>query len=166
MIFEEDHQIEQYWFNDITCKILVDVFKEKSFPCFACAPRLGKYFVELGYSARILDIDKRFADVHGFHHWNIYRPETLSENYDVVFIDPPFYRVRLDQLFAAAAMLTRYCFDKPLAICYDVTRENNLLGTFAKFMLEPTGIFPMYISASPRVQVYANFGSKEFPRKI
>jgi hypothetical protein len=27
MILEEDHSIEQYWFDDVTCSILTDVLK-------------------------------------------------------------------------------------------------------------------------------------------
>jgi hypothetical protein len=80
-------------------------------------------------------------------------------------MDPPFNRVKLDIMFNAIRTLTRNVPEKHVMVCYPVNLERNLLGTFSRFMLQPTGIFPLYVSAkSVNVQVYANFPHREFPK--
>ena len=144
---DENHQLEQYFWDAESVSRLADfVEKTSKNPCCLCAPTLGKELVKRGVSTTILDIDERFSDLPGFKKFDLYRPKFTGDAYDLIICDPPFWNVKLSQLFAAIRLLSAYNFQQPLLISYSVRREVNLLGTFWKFNLQPTGYRPGYVS--------------------
>lgn len=140
----ELHGKEQYFFDKATIEHLCDFLSCFKNPCCLCAPLLGKAMAENGHKITILDIDERFSQIKGFRHFDIYRPKSLDDYFDIILCDPPFFNVSLSQLFSAVRILGKNDFCQPLLISYLKRRENKILGTFAKYSLKPTGYHPSY----------------------
>ena len=62
----------------------------------------------------------------------------------MIVCDPPFYNASLSQLFAAIKRLSRNDYTQPILLSYLVRRSASVMGTFARFGLEPTGYRPGY----------------------
>ena len=140
----ELHKHEQYLFNKKTLSLLSKMLEPYSDPCCMCCPLLGKTVSNSGRHVHILDIDRRFEDIPGFTYYDVYKPSWLGIDFDLIICDPPFFKVSLSQLFAALRVLSMNRFDQPIAVTYLKRRENDILGTFAKFGLKPTGYQPTY----------------------
>lgn len=157
----ENHQIEQFFWDEATIAAVADVASRFENPCCLCAPMVGRELEKRGIAARVLDSDARFADVAGFAFFDLYRPAWLGEDFGVIVCDPPFWKVSLSQLFAAIRILSLYQYTQPLAICYPTRRGANLSGTFARFELQPSGFFPKYRTVQDternHIEFFANF---------
>ncbi len=169
MIPEERHANEQYFFDGPTCRRLAELLAGFARPCCLCAPLVAQALVARHRPVWLLDIDRRFASVPGFVEWNVCRPRRLDVDFDVILCDPPFFKVGLQQLFAALRMLGRYDFGRRLMISYLVRRSGALLATFARFGLRPTGVRLGYLSvqscAKNEIELYANWDwQRENPR--
>lgn len=158
---EELHENEQYFFDAATLDELATMFAAFERPCVLCAPMLGRVLAERKVDVRILDIDRRFADVPGFIYWDVHRPTRLNEQFDAIFCDPPFFNVSLSRLFRAIRVLARFDFAQPLAITHLARRSSAIEGTFAPFSLAPAGYHPGYQTVKRceknEVEVFANF---------
>ena len=141
---DEKHEQDQYFFDRDTLEHLAGFLG--SFPrvCLLCAPMLGRVMSAQRGGVTVLDIDERFCQVQGFRYWNIYRPEAVQEDFDLVVCDPPFHKVSLSQLFRAIRVLTRFRADHRLLVSYLWRRQHAVVGTFRTYALEPTGYFPAY----------------------
>lgn len=156
----ENHDVEQYFFNEETVKKLADFAIQFKNPCLLGMPMVGVELEKRGIEVRTLDIDERFSYLKGFKKFDIYRPRHLGEDYGVILCDPPFNKVKLSQLFSAIRMLAQNKWDQPLGIAYLKSRELALTGTFAHFKLQPTGYNPGYLTVHQaehnKVELYAN----------
>lgn len=161
----ELHKNEQYFFNQATLHDLGGFLARWSSPCCLCAPLLGKYLRDRGVNVTILDIDDRFESMSGFRKYNIYKPEHLKEEFDLILCDPPFFKVSLSQLFAAIRNLSHGDFSQKIMVSYLKRRESAVLGTFARFGIEPTGYSPTYQTVQKcernLVEFYSNFGVRK-----
>ncbi|HKV08258.1 MAG TPA: hypothetical protein VJ725_08980 [Thermoanaerobaculia bacterium] len=161
----ELHENEQYFFDEKTLDQLSGFLLRFSAPCCICAPLLGKRLAERGAAVTVLDIDERFAGVRGFRRWDLYRPEWLGQEFDVIVCDPPFFNASLSQLFAALRMLARNDFSQPMLVSYLKRRSEAILGTFAPFGLKPTGYLPSYqtVEAGERneIEFFSNLPEEE-----
>src|SRR5689334_2564510 len=81
---EEHHHREQYFFDEKTLRELADFVGSFERPCCLCAPMLGRELHRRGRAVRVLDVDRRFADLSGFVEWDLYRPRHLDEEFDLV----------------------------------------------------------------------------------
>jgi len=157
---EENHQREQYFFDGPTLAALADYVSTFDNPCLLCAPMVGRELHRRGRTVRVLDVDRRFADLPGFVEWDLYRPRHLDEEFDLVLCDPPFFNVKLSQLFKAIRLLCRFDTGRRVMISYPVRRERALLGTFAPFGLAATGYRPGYLTVQKceknEIEFYAN----------
>lgn len=164
----ELHENEQYFFDEATLARLSGFLLRFSAPCCLCAPLLGKRLAERGANMTVLDIDGRFSGVRGFRRWDIYRPEWLGAEFDLIVCDPPFFNVSLSQLFAALRMLSRNDFSQPLLVSYLKRRSEAILGAFAPFGLEPTGYLPSYQTVQPvernEIEFFSNLPEEEIRR--
>ena len=140
----ELHENEQYFFDGATLEYLTDFLSQYESPCCLSAPAVGKLLSERGAKVSVLDIDERFSQVPGFRRFDVFRPEWIGEKFDIILCDPPFFKVSLSQLFRAIRLLSQHDYLQPLLISYLVRREANICGTFSRFDLQPTGIFPTY----------------------
>ncbi|MBL9008499.1 MAG: hypothetical protein JNJ46_29830 [Myxococcales bacterium] len=160
---DERHENEQYFFDGPTLDRLAAFVCSFARPCCVCAPLLGRAVSRRGHSVRILDIDERFADTPGFLRWDLNRPIWLDEAFDLIVCDPPFFNVSLSRLFRALRVLSQNRFDQPVLISYPTRRGSNLMATFHRFGLQPSGYFPRYLTvqASERntIEFYSNLGS-------
>ncbi len=166
---DENHHREQYFFDAATLASLARLITPYKNPCLLCAPMLARTLQQDQGRGdrgkrrvfRLLDTDDRFADLPGFVHWDLMRPTAMSETYDLIFCDPPFFNVPLSRVFTALRLLAKFDYRQRVMIAYLTRREGALLGTLARFNLEATGIFPGYqtvdTSEKTEIQIYANF---------
>ena len=161
----ELHENEQYFFAEPTLAHLATFLARFAAPCCLCAPLVGRRLAEQGVAVTILDIDERFAIVPGFRRYNLYRPEWLDQEFDIIVCDPPFFNVSLSQLFAAIRLISHNHFEQPLLITYLQRRSAAILGAFAPFGLQPTGYLPSYqtVQAIERntIEFFGNLGQEE-----
>lgn len=75
--------------------------------CIICAPTLAKVLhEEWDLKVTILDIDDRFKDtLPGYKHWDLQTPEYFENDFELIFIDPPFFYISLDQMAKAMSVL-------------------------------------------------------------
>jgi len=161
----ELHKNEQYFFDDATLKRLASFLDRFDHLCILCAPALGQELAQSGRHITVLDIDDRFTHVPGFLHWNIYRPQWLTQTFDIIVCDPPFFNVSLSQLFRAIRMLAHNNFDQPLLISYLHRRAHAIKGTFSPFKIEPTGFYPGYVTVQKteknEIEFFSNLGEND-----
>lgn len=160
----ELHQHEQYFFDRPTITHLADFISAYPNPCCICCPMLGRELAARNIAVRILDIDDRFASLPGFRHYDLHRPEWLGEEYGIIVCDPPFYNISLSRLFAGLRLLSRNLYTQPLLITYLARRSSNILGTFSRFNLQPTGYRPTYQTVQKatrnEIEFYGNLGTE------
>jgi hypothetical protein len=158
---EERHEREQYFFDAETLGVLADFVSRFERPCCLCAPMVGRELHRRGRTVRVLDVDRRFADLPGFVEWDLYRPRHLDETFDLILCDPPFFNVSLSQLFTAVRLLAHFDVASNVMISYPVRRRGAILGTFRPFALRPTGYRPGYQTVQQcdknDIEFYANF---------
>jgi len=152
---------EQYFFDAATVERFCGLLAPFERPVLICAPMLGREWTRRGRSATILDIDARFADVPGFVHWDIRAPRHLSERFDVIVCDPPFFNVSLRQLRTALEVLSHHDPAQRLAVTYLRRRGPAFTKALAQFGLRPTGMLATYATVDPAernaIEVFANF---------
>lgn len=157
---EEHHHREQYFFDEKTLQELADVVQMFANPCCLCAPMVGRELHRRKRTVRVLDVDRRFADLPGFVESDLYRPTHLAEVFDLILCDPPFFNVSLSQLFKAVRILCHFDLSQKVLISYPVRRERAILGTFRPFALRPTGYCPGYVTLQKceknEIQFYGN----------
>lgn len=163
----EDHSREQYFWDSATLENLAEVAACFENPACLCAPLLGSELERRNIACTTLDVDTRFQNLAGFAAFDISRPIWQSSDYGAIFCDPPFWIISLSQLFAAIRLLCHHDFEKPLAICYPARRGANLIATFSRFKLKPTGFFPTYRTVQTehqrsKIEFFANF---EWPKQ-
>lgn len=155
---QENHQREQYWFNEPTLKRLGQLVGQYDDAVALCCPMLGQYMVDRKVTPpTVLDIDPRFEGEHWFKTWNIHRPAKLSFKPKLVIVDPPFKTIKLDRLWAALRVIVDDDFTTPVVFSWLKRTENRLLGVFSQYGMQPTGLVPGYVSCNPEAELYANF---------
>lgn len=164
----ELHENEQYFFDRPTLTHMADFVSAYPNPCCICCPLLGRELAARDIPVRILDIDERFSSLPGFRRFDLHRPEWLGEEFGIIVCDPPFYGVSLSRLFAALRLLSRNLYTQPLLISYLVRRSSSILGTFARFNLEPTNYRPTYQTVQKvtrnEIEFYGNLGQEAHER--
>ena len=164
----ERHDNEQYFFDGRTLEQLAEFVSSWTSPCCLCAPLLGQHLAELGISVTILDIDTRFAGTKGFRKYDLYRPEWLGTEFDLILCDPPFFNVSLSQLFSAIRMLARNDFQQQILISYLERRSEAVVNVFSPFRLSPTGYFPRYQTVRDtdknRIEMFGNLDATQVAR--
>jgi hypothetical protein len=157
----ENHDSEQFFWDEPTVQHLADVAARFEWPCALCTPFLGVELEKRAFPARVLDSDERFSGVAGFEPYDLRRPRFLNEDFGAIFCDPPFWNVSLRELLSAIRVLSRYDSGQKLAICFPTRRSAALLRVFAEFELQPSGYFPKYRTvkniARNEIEFFANF---------
>ena len=156
----ENHQVEQYFFTHSTVENIASFLMGFENPCCLCAPTVGKLLAERGRKVTVLDCDERFSHVNGFRKYDLYRPEWIDEKFDIIFCDPPFFKVSLSQLFKALRQLSHNDFTQPIMLCHLTRRSDAVIGGLYLFGLQPTGKVPQYMTVQSidknRIQIFSN----------
>ncbi len=161
----ELHEQEQYFFAPQTADALARFAGAYSRVCCLCAPMVGQRLEELGSRPRTLDLDERFAHLQGFRRYDLYRPEWLEQEFDLILCDPPFFRVSLSQLFTALRVLSHGHYDQKLMIAYLWRRTSAVVGSLSRFGVQPTGIELRYRTVQTvernRIELFTNLSGDE-----
>lgn len=116
----------------------------------------------------ILDIDERFSDVKGFRYYDLYKPNWIDQEFDLIICDPPFFNVSLSQLFTTLRMLSHDNLKQSLMVSYLVRRADAITGTFAPFNLQPTRYRPGYQteqkSEKNEIEFFSNLSRERLER--
>ena len=164
----ENHEKEQYFFDDQTKIHLTNFIKEFENPCLLCAPTVGRELVKLNVHCHILDIDTRFSDLAGFHHYDILKPRNINEKFGIILCDPPFFTATFSQLFKAIHLLSHFDTSQPLLISYLTRRAKRFLSIFASFNLCSTEYFPTYetveFNKKNEIEFYGNLSESQIKR--
>ena len=149
---EEDHRIEQWWWDDATVARLLHRMSAYDSPLLLGTPSLAVAAHAAKLPHTLLDLDERFAFLPSYRRFDLHRPEPPPgplAAHDAVFCDPPFSNLALDQLRVALDALG--CSAANLFIAYNARREAELLHALAPWQLareHPLG----YRSVSRRTQ--------------
>ena len=166
---DERHENEQYFFDSATLDHLAAFASGFDRPCCLCTPMLGQRLAQARIPVRILDIDERFASCAGFRRFDLHRPQWLGEEYDLIICDPPFFNISLSRLFIAMRTLAQNRFEQRMLISYPTRRATNLIGTFERFALRPTGYTPSYLTVQAvernTIEFYGNL-DEDLHRKL
>jgi 16S rRNA G966 N2-methylase RsmD len=133
---EENHALEQFFYDDETTKRLMTIAKRYERPVFMCNPSLASAWERerAGEEYVLLDCDMRFKGLlKGFKAFNLFGPfAILRFQYDVVFCDPPFANVTPAQVKRAIDMMagTEEQRDADVYLAYNSDREDVLLSEF------------------------------------
>lgn len=178
---EELHENEQYFFSKRTLKLLSTSIASSGFNdvCCLCSPMLGlELYKKINYVS-ILDKDNRFVSVVKstrrkandsdknndlshlwFVNYDLNRPRYIGWNFDLIVCDPPFFSVPLHNLLRSIYTISKYNYRIKLLISYVKRREEQLLQTFEKYNLKPTGFHPEYDtvqnSGRNEIEFYSN----------
>ena len=138
---DENHQAEQYFFDDATLDALAARVQQAERPALVCTPLLGRRLWEAHRRAvPVLDVDRRFADLPGFVEYDLHRPRPLDEKPDLIVCDPPFFNISLSRLFKALRVLAHHDVTTALMVFYLRRRASAVEGTFAAFGLRATDL--------------------------
>lgn len=132
---EENHNLEQFFYDDATTKRLLTIARRYERPVFLCNPSLAAAWErEVGTEYVLLDCDVRFKKLlKGFKAFNLRGPFFLLRfDYDVVFCDPPFANVSPAQVKTAIDMIAGTEKQKAadVYLAYNSDREEALLESF------------------------------------
>ena len=161
-MIEEKHENEQYFFTDKTVEYLTRAAMSFDKICCICCPSIGKRLEAMGTDVTILDIDERFNNLEGFEFWDIKNPTYISDEYDLIIMDPPFFNVSMREIRKAIQMLTHYDTKKTkLMISYLSRREKAFKNGMKPFNMEAMEYVPEYntvdvTEAKNRIEFYVN----------
>jgi hypothetical protein len=165
---EEHHEREQYFFDVPTVRRLADFLEGRDTPLCLCAPLVGAELTRRGAAVRVLDIDRRFADLPGYRFFDLQNPRWRGDPPGIVLCDPPFFGVSLSRLKKAIARITGYDFACPLLLTYLRRRQGKILDVFREFSLRPTGFLPGYETVPKlgkfEVELFGNLPEEEHAR--
>lgn len=134
MDVEENHALEQFFYDDETLRRLMTVAKRYERPLFMCNPSLASAWErDVGTEYLLLDCDLRFKKVlKHFRAFDLRRPFQVRFKYDVVFVDPPFANVSPQEVKRAVDLIAVDESQKsaPVYIAYNSDREEALLDAF------------------------------------
>ena len=161
-MIEERHENEQYFFTEDTAAYITRMALSFNKICCICCPSVGKRLEELGADVTILDIDERFNDLEGFKYWDIKHPKYISDEFDLIIMDPPFFNVSMREIRKAIQMLTHFDTTKTkVMISYLTRREKAFKVGMKPFNMESMEFIPEYNTVDVtedknRIQFYVN----------
>ncbi|ABO93704.1 predicted protein [Ostreococcus lucimarinus CCE9901] len=138
MDVEENHALEQFYYDDSTLSRLMTIARTFERPLFMCNPSLASAWErDVGTACVLLDCDLRFkTKIKGFRAFDLRRPFQVRFPYDVVFVDPPFANVSPAEVKRAVDLIaaTEAQRAAPCYIAYNSDREEALLESFEDSM--------------------------------
>ncbi|CAH2244845.1 EEF1A lysine methyltransferase 1 [Pararge aegeria] len=135
IIFEENWQLSQFWYNDATVQALVKVV-DKLLPCngkvalISCPTLFVPVKRHLGNRANVtlLEYDRRF-EVHGadfiFYDYNLpdKLPADLEHTFDLVIADPPFLS---EECISKTSQTIQLLAKEKIVICTGAIMKENI----------------------------------------
>ena len=105
--FDEIKELEQYFFTENVLITLIDsLLFEENIVCL-CTPAVADAFWQIKKKeVWCLDIDERFNYLPKFIKFIVLSPEKIEIVPNVIIIDPPFFKIKLIDLYNTVEMLT------------------------------------------------------------
>eukprot|EP00968_Pinguiococcus_pyrenoidosus_P002805 scaffold149_cov315-Pinguiococcus_pyrenoidosus.AAC.143 len=104
----EDHNFEQFFWDEDSCDRLYRIAKDFEKPLFLCCPSLAHRADRAGQDHVLLDRDSRFKFLPKYRRFSIEEPYILPKRcagYDAIFVDPPFANVTPKQVGSSTISL-------------------------------------------------------------
>jgi len=140
----ERRDLEQYFFSRDTLVDLIKVMDQFDNPCCMVCPSVAHASHALNRELTLLDIDERFSYLPRYMNYNLYKPSPLTQTFDMILFDPPYFQVPMSDLFNSVDVISHQNRDTPLIVAFLRRSQANLLKTFSPYTLSPTRYHPGY----------------------
>ena len=141
-------EYEQYFFTENVLIQLTDIFQyEKKIICL-CTPAVADAFYRLkNKEVLCLDIDNRFNYLPKFIYTDIndiinninkFKIPNDYINPDLIIVDPPFFKMNLNNLYKFIDLLTNKNKKTKIIFAFIIRKEKELLNTFKDYNLKLT----------------------------
>ena len=139
----ELREYEQYFFTENVLKQLTDSLQYENNILCLCTPAVADAFWRLHQREVLcLDIDERFNYLPKFKQCDITDIDhlPLEENYvpDVIIVDPPFFKMKLLDLFNCINKITKGNTKTKIIFAFVIREEKNMLYIFKDYGLKLT----------------------------
>ena len=142
LFVEKKKDFEQYFFTDKILEQITTTFRYINNIVCICAPSVADAFWRFQKKeVYCIDIDDRFNYLPKFIHCDITKDEVkLPENFipDLIIIDPPFFGLKMIDLFNFVEKITKQNKKTKIAIGYIIREEKTLLTCFKEYNLQMT----------------------------
>ena len=142
LFVEKKKECEQYFFTDKILEQITTTFRYINNIVCICAPSVADAFWRFQKKeVYCIDIDDRFNYLPKFIHCDITKDEVkLHENFipDLIIIDPPFFGLKMIDLFNFVEKITKQNKKTKIAIGYIIREEKTLLTCFKEYNLQMT----------------------------
>ena len=131
----EDHNHEQFFYDDTTNRRLFEFLDRFDLPLLLCNPSLAVLAEEAKRPYLLLDRDRRFRFLPGFREFSLTAPFLVDAPYDAIFLDPPFANISPAQLVRCLRLMapSHAQASVPLFLAYNSEREEVLLKAFEEY---------------------------------
>lgn len=162
--FVENKELEQYFFSENVLKSLVDILEYEDNIVCLCTPAVADAFWRLKNKQVVcLEIDKRFSYLPGYKCYDVLNPEEIDIVPNVIIIDPPFFKMRLVDLYKCVEVLTKGNKNTKIIFAFIQREDKSLLFVFKPYNLQLTKFKLEYQSVDPtKWSNYALYSNYEF----
>lgn len=144
----ELREIEQYFFTDKVLNDLTTALEYQDNILCLCTPAVADYFFyKRSKVVLLLDIDDRFNYLPGFKKFDMLKIDSnenltsiidLKEPLQLIFIDPPFFKINLIDIFNCIEYLSKGNKSIKLLFAFVIREERALLNVFKDYNLKLT----------------------------
>ena len=132
--------LEQYFFSENVLKQFTSILKyEENILCL-CTPSVADAFYRYNnQNVFCIDIDSRFSYLKNFILCDITK-DKIELNFipNIIIVDPPFFKMKLIDLYNVINKLTKSNKNSKLMIAYVIREDKNLLYIFKDYNLKLT----------------------------
>ena len=89
----EDHRFEQFFYDAPTSSKMMRLVRRFEKPLLVCVPSIAARLDSSGGDYLLLDRDARFATLRHYEPFDLLKPNSVSYDFDALFLDPPFANV-------------------------------------------------------------------------
>ncbi len=171
--FTERHDLDQYVWTRRTVSRHLHALQFTHDCCCLVTPSLAQAMPEVDRDEILLDVDTRFNYLPKSRYWDLWHPKLVDAGdgrpFQVVFFDPPFFYIRMSQLYDAVLEVRNGGTMAKIMVGFLRREELLLLSGFADFGLRRTGFQLEYATVIPKkwtnCALYSNVDLPSIKRK-
>ena len=158
----ELREVEQYFFTENMIKILCDSLDfEEDIVCLGTPAVAHGFWKFKNKIVLCLDIDYRFNYLPGYKLFDIMNPSNIEIKPKLLIIDPPFFKMNLNDLFDCIEKLTGGDKTTKILFAFVQREERSLLNIFKSYNLKLTKFSMEYrfvdVSKWCNYRLYSNY---------
>lgn len=160
----ELREVEQYFFSEDVVRNLVDALEfEKNLVCLGTPAVAHGFWQYKQRNVLLLDIDRRFDYLPGYKYFDILSPSEIDIKPNIIIIDPPFFKMNLNDLFKCVDFLSKADRNTKILFVFVQREEKALLNIFKLYNLKLTKFKMEYRYVDPsKWSNYKLYSNSEF----